>query len=680
MITISPEAPLIYSTDSKEPARVLQLGRELLYSISGQIEWPYADVSYNVAELKPKTEYLIVNSVAIFVNNSGKLPEYLKLLEQHGATRDPFVVCRVRKSKKEKYPYLLLGHTFCYKEFAEIKMEDIVYFDYKGNGEIHFGTGIDYSYPKLDKETIIGIKEYFLSKGAPLAGKGKVYTTRVTFNPFTWFKKYRQTVVLGKRGIFYSRNEKGTNKSSFIPYFDIYFIQRVRWRLFGRKLLIYGTQNVVTPHTFKNSHYKRILGEIFTLNPQLKEKKGKAFRSFTWNPFMKKSCVVFDDGVMIYDNPLTKGRLALEGKYIRGAKIFGRFYHLFKDIVIDIDNVNIRYDEHGDYSDLKEKDEEKIQKKSKIDDDDEWMNTTNRVIRMIHLWRGTAKELYETTISTRGSESGARIRYKDSDRYQEGLKEKDEQMREYSSKDSLKAFIKKLRQQTGCPAAIKRSDKKISISVSSDEAVKQDATPVVDKTVIATESAVPEAPDTSINEENNVYNELSDDEDEIRSSGLNKSQMLIISGVVIGAILIIFFGLKIFMSGHHSSAADVSVSQEEVVSDKIESSDTEPESIDDTSVNEADTQDSVDVQESIDDNPFSYLSSRVISDEEVMYLDKQQLRILRNALYAMHGHIFKSADLRTYFMSFSWYRPVGDASSKLTPIEKKNLAIIQRYE
>ena len=134
------------------------------------------------------------------------------------------------------------------------------------------------------------------------------------------------------------------------------------------------------------------------------------------------------------------------------------------------------------------------------------------------------------------------------------------------------------------------------------------------------------------------------------------------------------------MSGHHSSAADVSVSQEEVVSDKIESSDTEPESIDDTSVNEADTQDSVDVQESIDDNPFSYLSSRVISDEEVMYLDKQQLRILRNALYAMHGHIFKSADLRTYFMSFSWYRPVGDASSKLTPIEKKNLAIIQRYE
>lgn len=66
------EAPLIYSTDSKEPARVLQLGRELLYSISGQIEWPYADVSYNVAELKPKTEYLIVNSVAIFVNNSGR--------------------------------------------------------------------------------------------------------------------------------------------------------------------------------------------------------------------------------------------------------------------------------------------------------------------------------------------------------------------------------------------------------------------------------------------------------------------------------------------------------------------------------------------------------------------------------------------------------------------------------
>ena len=85
-------------------------------------------------------------------------------------------------------------------------------------------------------------------------------------------------------------------------------------------------------------------------------------------------------------------------------------------------------------------------------------------------------------------------------------------------------------------------------------------------------------------------------------------------------------------------------------------------------------------QGSIHNNPFAYLSSHELTDSEVSQFSKEELRILRNALYAMHGHVFKSPDLREYFMSFSWYSPVGDASNKLTPIEKKNLVTIQRYE
>lgn len=83
---------------------------------------------------------------------------------------------------------------------------------------------------------------------------------------------------------------------------------------------------------------------------------------------------------------------------------------------------------------------------------------------------------------------------------------------------------------------------------------------------------------------------------------------------------------------------------------------------------------------SISANPFAYLSSHELTDSEASQFTKPQLRILRNALYAMHGHIFNSPDLRQYFSSFTWYHPTGDASYKLTLIEKKNLTTIQRYE
>ncbi len=38
-------------------------------------------------------------------------------------------------------------------------------------------------------------------------------------------------------------------------------------------------------------------------------------------------------------------------------------------------------------------------------------------------------------------------------------------------------------------------------------------------------------------------------------------------------------------------------------------------------------------------------------------LPKEQLRYLRNLVYAKHGYIFKSEDLKNYFENFSWYRP-----------------------
>jgi hypothetical protein len=60
---------------------------------------------------------------------------------------------------------------------------------------------------------------------------------------------------------------------------------------------------------------------------------------------------------------------------------------------------------------------------------------------------------------------------------------------------------------------------------------------------------------------------------------------------------------------------------------------------------------------------------------------KEELRIMRNEIFAAHGYIFKSADLRDYFSKTKWYNPrFQDVTDKLTDIEKHNIQLILKYE
>ena len=79
-------------------------------------------------------------------------------------------------------------------------------------------------------------------------------------------------------------------------------------------------------------------------------------------------------------------------------------------------------------------------------------------------------------------------------------------------------------------------------------------------------------------------------------------------------------------------------------------------------------------------NPYSWLSEREVTASDVANLSKSELRILRNAIYAMHGHKFKSEDLTRHFSQYSWYHPEGDMSYALTSLERKNVEIIKSYE
>lgn len=80
---------------------------------------------------------------------------------------------------------------------------------------------------------------------------------------------------------------------------------------------------------------------------------------------------------------------------------------------------------------------------------------------------------------------------------------------------------------------------------------------------------------------------------------------------------------------------------------------------------------------------FSWLATSRVSktDLDARGYTKADYRILRNAIFARHGYVFKSADLTEYFNSFSWYEPrYSDVTSMLSTIEQANVQTLQRLE
>lgn len=60
---------------------------------------------------------------------------------------------------------------------------------------------------------------------------------------------------------------------------------------------------------------------------------------------------------------------------------------------------------------------------------------------------------------------------------------------------------------------------------------------------------------------------------------------------------------------------------------------------------------------------------------------KQTLRIMRNAILAKHGYVFKSEDLKLKFEFEPWYNAIADnAAIQLSLIEEMNIAMIQVEE
>ncbi len=78
---------------------------------------------------------------------------------------------------------------------------------------------------------------------------------------------------------------------------------------------------------------------------------------------------------------------------------------------------------------------------------------------------------------------------------------------------------------------------------------------------------------------------------------------------------------------------------------------------------------------------FPQASSRILKDNEVDNLLLEDLKYMRNEIFARHGYCFKKRDLRQQFETKEWYVPnTIDIKNDLTDIEMRNIALIKKYE
>jgi len=81
------------------------------------------------------------------------------------------------------------------------------------------------------------------------------------------------------------------------------------------------------------------------------------------------------------------------------------------------------------------------------------------------------------------------------------------------------------------------------------------------------------------------------------------------------------------------------------------------------------------------ENKYGAILNDYLKEEDINDFSKEDLRILRNWIYAKHGYKFKSDDMREFFGKFSWYKGMyNDVSGMLTEMDRTNVAFIKRHE
>lgn len=78
---------------------------------------------------------------------------------------------------------------------------------------------------------------------------------------------------------------------------------------------------------------------------------------------------------------------------------------------------------------------------------------------------------------------------------------------------------------------------------------------------------------------------------------------------------------------------------------------------------------------------YQVASERILSNNEIANMDKTELKLMKNEIFARYGYIFKKAEMKSYFESQHWYQPkYEDVTSFLSDIEKRNIKLLNDYE
>ncbi|SHK66335.1 YARHG domain-containing protein [Tepidibacter formicigenes] len=80
-------------------------------------------------------------------------------------------------------------------------------------------------------------------------------------------------------------------------------------------------------------------------------------------------------------------------------------------------------------------------------------------------------------------------------------------------------------------------------------------------------------------------------------------------------------------------------------------------------------------------NNYEFNLEKLFDISTLENLNKNELSILRNSVYAKYNYIFSNKKYRDYFLQLDWYQPINNnVSSMLTNIDKENIKKIVQLE
>lgn len=78
---------------------------------------------------------------------------------------------------------------------------------------------------------------------------------------------------------------------------------------------------------------------------------------------------------------------------------------------------------------------------------------------------------------------------------------------------------------------------------------------------------------------------------------------------------------------------------------------------------------------------YPQATDKKLTEKDLEGISKKEARMMRNEIFARHGHVFESKDLKDYFEGQPWYFPLRKVEPKeLTETERENIKLIKKYE